>query len=55
VIEVCEKLNTYNAINRIEPYDVMVFSSGGFAFFSNRGNDLNLSVDHLIELLKEEQ
>jgi TolB-like protein len=55
VIEVCEKLNKYNAINKIEPYDVMIYGGGGYAFFSNRENDLNLSVDHLIELLKEEQ
>ena len=54
VIEVCEKLNKYNAINKIEPYDVMIYGGGGYAFFSNRENDLNLSVDHLIELLKNE-
>ena len=55
VIEVCEKLKKFNTINKIESYDVMVYGGGGYAFFSNRGNDLNLSVDHLIELLKEEQ
>lgn len=55
VIEVCEKLNKYNLTNKIEPYDVMTYSTDGYAFFFNRGNDLNLSVEHLIELLKNEQ
>lgn len=55
VIEVCEKLNTYNLNNAIEPYDVMTFAAGGYAFSFNRKNDLNLSVEHLIELLKKEQ
>jgi hypothetical protein len=55
LIEVCDKLISFNKTHKIEPYDVMVYGGGGYAFSFNRGNDLNLSVDHLIELLKKEQ
>ena len=55
LIEVCDKLISFNKNHKIELYDVMVYGGGGYAFSSNRGNDLNLSVDHLIELLKKEQ
>jgi TolB-like protein len=53
VIEVCELLEEFNKKNRIEEYDLEVFG-GSFAFYFNRGGDLNLSVQHLIELLKGE-
>jgi hypothetical protein len=55
VINVCEKLNKYNITNKIEPYDVMTYGAGGYAFYLNRGNDSDLSVEHLIELLRNEQ
>ena len=55
LIAVCVELNKFNKTHKIEPYDVMVYGGGGYTFSSNRGNDLNLSVDHLIELLKNEQ
>jgi TolB-like protein len=53
VIEVCELLEEFNKKNRIEEYDLEVFG-GSYAFYFNRGGDLNLSVQHLIELLKGE-
>jgi hypothetical protein len=54
LVEVCDKLNNFNKTHKIEQYDVMVYG-GGYAFYFNRENDLNLSVDRLIELLKMEQ
>ena len=51
VIEVCQLLDEFNKKNRIGDYDLEVF--GGELFFSfDVGGDLNLSVQHLIELLK---
>ena len=53
VIEVCQLLEEFNNKNRIGDYDIEVFG-GGLSFSFALGGDLNLSVKHLIDLLKEE-
>ena len=52
LIDLCEKLKKYNVSNSIESYDVMVYGDK-YSFQYSRGGDSNLSVDHLIELLKK--
>ncbi len=53
VIEVCQLLEEFNNKNRIGDYDIEVFG-GELSFSFALGGDLNLSVKHLIGLLKEE-
>ena len=52
LIDLCEKLKKYNVSNSIESYDVKVYGSE-YSLEYSRGGDSNLSVDHLIELLKK--
>ena len=53
VIETCQLLKEFNAKNKIEEYNIGVF--GGESTFSFlHGGDLNLSVQHLIDMLKKE-
>ncbi len=53
VIETCQLLKEFNAKNKIEEYNIEVF--GGESTFSFlHGGDLNLSVQHLIDMLKKE-
>jgi HEPN domain-containing protein len=54
VIETCQLLKEFNIKNKIEDYNIEVFGGKFGGFYFNREGDLNLSVQHLIDMLMEE-